>query len=88
MNQQERLDYLVEQFKEDSGEYWNLKTPADTEGKKRILQSLMNIRMPKITPAFNLPSKYILHTVGPIITGRVTAQDCELLASCYRSCLT
>lgn len=41
----------------------------------------------KITPAFNLPSKYILHTVGPIITGRVTAQDCELLASCYRSCL-
>lgn len=41
----------------------------------------------KITPAFNLPSEYILHTVGPIITGRVTAQDCELLASCYRSCL-
>ena len=47
MNQQERLDYLVEQFKEDSGEYRNLKTPADTEGKKRILRSLMNIRMPK-----------------------------------------
>ena len=47
MNQQERLDYLVERFKEDSGEYRNLKTPADTEGKKRILRSLMNIRMPK-----------------------------------------
>ena len=47
MNQQERLDYLVEQFKEDSGEYRDLKTPADTEGKKRILRSLMNIRMPK-----------------------------------------
>ena len=47
MNQQERLDYLVEQFKEDSGEYRNLKTPADTEGKKRILRSLMNIRMPR-----------------------------------------
>ena len=41
----------------------------------------------KITPAFNLPSKYILHTVGPIITGRVTDNDCKLLASCYRSCL-
>lgn len=41
----------------------------------------------KITPAFNLPSKYVLHTVGPIITGRLTTQDCELLASCYRSCL-
>lgn len=41
----------------------------------------------KITPAFNLPSKYILHTVGPIIYGHVTKKDRELLASCYRSCL-
>ena len=41
----------------------------------------------KITPAYNLPSKYILHTVGPIIYGRVTRKDKELLASCYRSCL-
>ena len=41
----------------------------------------------KITPAFNLPSKYILHTVGPIIYGPVSEQDCEALASCYRSCL-
>ena len=41
----------------------------------------------KITPAFNLPSKYILHTVGPIIYGPVTRQDCSELASCYRSCL-
>lgn len=40
----------------------------------------------KITPAFNLPSKYILHTVGPIIYGPVSEQDCEALASCYRSC--
>ena len=41
----------------------------------------------KITPAFNLPCKYVLHTVGPIINGRVTKEDEELLASCYRSCL-
>ena len=41
----------------------------------------------KITPAYNLPCRYILHTVGPIIRGRVTRQDRELLASCYRSCL-
>ena len=41
----------------------------------------------KITPAFNLPSTYVLHTVGPIIDGRVTQRDRELLASCYRSCL-
>ena len=41
----------------------------------------------KITPAFNLPCRYVLHTVGPIISGRVTKDDKELLASCYRSCL-
>ncbi len=41
----------------------------------------------KITSAYNLPSKYILHTVGPIINNELTREDCELLASCYRSCL-
>ena len=41
----------------------------------------------KITPAFNLPCRYVLHTVGPIINGRVTKEDEALLASCYRSCL-
>lgn len=50
MNQQERLDYLVEQFKEDSVQYRNLETPRDNEGKKRLLRSLMNIRMPKVLP--------------------------------------
>lgn len=41
----------------------------------------------KITPAFNLPCKYVLHTVGPIIIGKVTPNDKDQLASCYRSCL-
>ena len=41
----------------------------------------------KITPGFNLPARYVLHTVGPIIHRRVTQRDRELLASCYRSCL-
>ncbi len=41
----------------------------------------------KITPAFNLPCRYVLHTVGPVISSRVTEVDCDLLASCYRSCL-
>lgn len=41
----------------------------------------------KITSAFNLPSKYILHTVGPIIRGRLREEDKTLLESCYRSCL-
>lgn len=41
----------------------------------------------KITPAYNLPSRFVLHTVGPIIQGRLTKKDKESLASCYRSCL-
>ncbi len=45
--QEERLDYLVEEFKADSGEYKDLNTPDNREEKRRILRSLMNIRMPK-----------------------------------------
>ena len=41
----------------------------------------------KLTGGYNLPARYVLHTVGPIVHGRVTPQDRELLASCYRSCL-
>ena len=41
----------------------------------------------KITAAYNLPCRYVLHTVGPIIYGRVTEKECELLAGSYRSCL-
>ena len=47
MTQAERLDYLVEQFKSDSVQYKDLRTPGDIEGKRRLLRSLMNIRMPK-----------------------------------------
>lgn len=41
----------------------------------------------KITKAYNLPCRYVLHTVGPIICGAVTERDCNLLSDCYRSCL-
>lgn len=41
----------------------------------------------KITSGYNLPAKYILHTVGPIIQWSVTKEEEALLASCYRECL-
>lgn len=41
----------------------------------------------RLTPAYNLPCRYILHTVGPIISGPLTDADCQALASCYQSCL-
>ena len=43
----------------------------------------------KITSAYNLPSKYVIHTVGPAIPQglKPSGKDCEALANCYKSCL-
>lgn len=41
----------------------------------------------KITKGFNLPAKYIIHTVGPYISGEVSEEDEKNLISCYESCL-
>ncbi len=45
--QQERLDYLTEAFKADSDGYQDLQTPDNAEGKRRLIRSLMNVRMPR-----------------------------------------
>ena len=41
----------------------------------------------KITKAYNLPCKYVLHTVGPIVYGELTKKHEKQLADCYSSCL-
>jgi O-acetyl-ADP-ribose deacetylase (regulator of RNase III) len=41
----------------------------------------------KITLGYNLPAKYVIHTVGPIVEVRPTLQNQKDLASCYRACL-
>ena len=41
----------------------------------------------KITPAYNLPCDYVIHTVGPIVQGKLEQEHCKLLESSYRSCL-
>ena len=41
----------------------------------------------KLTKGYNLPARYVLHIVGPIVQGHVTSRDWDELASCYRSCL-
>ena len=41
----------------------------------------------KITPAYNLPGRYVIHTVGPIVQGYLTQEHERMLASCYTSCL-
>lgn len=40
-----------------------------------------------ITSGFNLPCRFVLHTVGPIVHDQPTHSDMERLAACYRSCL-
>ncbi|MBQ9358061.1 MAG: protein-ADP-ribose hydrolase [Abditibacteriota bacterium] len=64
MTQEQRLDLLVEAFKADSGEYKDLQTPEDTEGKRRMLRSLMNVRMPRELP------EHILDLQDEYLTGR------------------
>lgn len=43
--------------------------------------------MAKITPAYNLPCRYVIHTVGPVVTEKLTKGAEQTLSSCYRSCL-
>lgn len=42
----------------------------------------------KITNAYNLPCKYVIHTVGPVVYGEVTEKQEKVLSECYRSCLS
>lgn len=47
LEQEKRLEFLLEEFKADSVEYKDLEIPDDLEGKRCVLRSLMNIRMPR-----------------------------------------
>lgn len=65
MDQLQRLDYLVESFKNEAPEYRRVRIPDDTEGKQHLLRSLMNVRMPK--PA----SAAVLAVQDKYLRGRV-----------------
>ncbi|MEJ2616627.1 MAG: O-acetyl-ADP-ribose deacetylase [Ignavibacteriaceae bacterium] len=41
----------------------------------------------KLAPGFNLPAKYIIHTVGPVWSGGERNED-NLLANCYKNSLS
>ena len=71
-----------------------IHTYAGVQLRKYCAEIMQKQRYPeptgqaKLTPAFNLPSKYVIHTVGPIVDGPLTDNHRELLACCYRSCLS
>jgi O-acetyl-ADP-ribose deacetylase len=64
--------------------------PELLEACRAIPEVRPGIRCPggeaRITPAFRLPSRYIIHTVGPRWHGGARKEP-ELLASCYKACL-
>lgn len=47
MTQQERLDYLLEQMKNDLAEYRYLELPESYDERRKDFRAFMNIRMPK-----------------------------------------
>lgn len=64
------------------------------EAQRNLLRALMERQghpeetgTAKITQGYNLPARHVIHTVGPIVSGALTDEHRELLASCYRSCL-
>ena len=61
MKQEERLDYLLDRFKEDSGIYKDLEVKGDVKEKQMLLRSLMNVRMPGEMPeeVLNVQDDYL-----------------------------
>ena len=83
--QETRLRQLVELFKADSGSYRHLDTPRDAEGQRRLLRSLMNIRMPGPLDeaALCLQDEYLRARARE--KGVVTLGDIPTVAEAYQS---
>ena len=83
--QEERLDYLVDRFKEDSGEYRDLKVSDNINEKKRILRSLMNIRMPRKMDDETLAIQDEYLKEAAIEKGIIELEDIKTVAEEYGS---
>ena len=81
--QDERLDQLIRDFKAESAEYHDLPVPDDTEGKRLILRSLMNVRMPRKTAERTLLIQDEYLTERAEERGIVKLTDIPTLAEAY-----
>ena len=72
----------------DGGADLAIHTAAGPELLKycKMQMGMVDVGSAKISPAFNLPCKHVIHTVGPIWRGG-NHNEKELLISCYRECL-
>ena len=79
----ERLDQLISDFKAETVEYRNMPVPDDREGKRRILRSLMNVRMPRKTAERTLRIQDEYLTERAAERGVVQLEDIPTLAEAY-----
>lgn len=90
MTHEEQRVWLIKQLQKEKSELSAYEIPEDEQEQKNLLWAQGHEEPTghaKITPGYNLPCKYVLHTVGPIVQGKLQRKHEELLASCYRSCL-
>ncbi len=90
MTHEEQRVWLIKQLQKEKSELSAYEIPEDEQEQKNLLRAQGHEEPTghaKITPGYNLPCKYVLHTVGPIVQGKLQRKHEELLASCYRSCL-
>jgi O-acetyl-ADP-ribose deacetylase (regulator of RNase III)/DNA-binding XRE family transcriptional regulator len=90
-------DQLIRRISEVTGNFVN--TYAGVQLRNYMAEQMARMRrkygadyeqptaVPMISPAFNLPSKYIVHVVGPIVYPHLTGEHKDQLAQCYRASL-
>jgi O-acetyl-ADP-ribose deacetylase (regulator of RNase III) len=85
MNQDERLDYLVRKFKEDSVRYRRMEVSDNREEKRVVLRSLMNIRMPgdMDSDTLGIQDEYLTERAKE--KGIVRLEDIETVAEAFNS---
>ena len=67
--------------------YAGIPLRLECDRKMRTLDYNLPTGEAFLTHGYNLPSDYVLHTVGPIISDRVTSSKIKELSDCYRNCL-
>lgn len=83
--QEDRLDYLLQKFKEDSVQYKDLEVEGGYENKRMTLRSLMNIRMPKEMAEDVLKVQDDFLTLEAKEKGIVTLSDIPTIGEQYGS---